>query len=337
MLKKRIALLACSNGMGHTRRLLSLALALRSQGAQPILFAEEYKLKRLCEAYQILMPEFISFSSRTERKDWMEEGAPDWIRNLPDLKDFDEVVSDNLIEVLAFKPNTWLSGNFFWHHALKEFPSKKYRYAESLLQQYNPRMIASGIFAAPYLHSSTRLSLVGMYAFPDNDMSAEKTDFLISCGLGGGVSKETSELVYQLAKGPKPICRTLWIEPSLYLDGMPPWIQPATFSLEMFARLICAIIRPGVGTVTDALLAGARVFSFFEPGNSEMISNAARIADAGVGKYYKTAFRAWQAAVDFAANTSEHQAHYAAVIALNRDGAIQASTLILQGGVGQAN
>jgi len=330
MQEKRVALLACSNGMGHARRLLALSLALSAQGAHPVLLAEEHKLRRLCQIYRLAMPEFVSFSSRTEQRDWMADGVPDWTTNLPDLEGFDVVVSDNLVEVLTFRPDAWLSGSFFWHCALEDFPTAKVTHAESLLRQYQPRMISSSLFAAPYLHSTTRLSLVGLYAFPDTGVRADKTDFLVSCGTGGGVTEEAGDLVRQLASGPQPICRTLWIEPSLYIEGMPPWMQPAPFSPAMYARLACAIIRPGVGTTSDVLLAGARVFSFYEPGNAEMSTNAARVAAAGVGEDCKTALRAWRAAVGFAASPTARQAHYDAAMALNRDGAIQSATLILQ-------
>jgi hypothetical protein len=334
MRQKKIALVACSNGMGHSRRLLALSLALRAHGAHPVLLTEENKLRHLCQAYQLTMPEFIAFSSRTQPSDWMGENPSNWKTDLPDLDSYCAVVSDNLIEVLASRPDTWLSGSFFWHRALEGFPAAKFTYAESLLRQYQPRMISSGLFAAPYLDSSTRLSQVGLYAFPGTSAGGEKTDFLVSCGTGGGANEEAGELVRQLASGPAPPCRTLWIEPSLYEKGMPKWMQPAVFSPAMYSRLACAIIRPGVGTITDALLAGARVFTFYEPGNDEMSTNAARAAAAGVGEDCNTALQAWQAALGFAANPLARQAHYVSAMALGRDGACQAAALILQSATG---
>jgi hypothetical protein len=315
--------------------LLSLSLALHAHGAQPVLIVEENKLRRLCKAYQLALPEFITFSSRTERSDWMTEGMPDWNTDLPDLNGFDAVVCDNLVEVLTMRPDAWLSGSFFWHRALESLPSAKIMHAESLLRQFRPRMISSGLFAAPYLRSSTRLSLVGLYDFPGSRVQVEKTDFLLSCGTGGGATEEAGELVHRLASDQHPFCRTLWVEPSLYSEGMPQWMQPATFSPEMYARVACAIIRPGVGTTTDALLAGARVFSFYEKGNYEMSTNAARASAAGVGVDCKTALKAWEAAIGFAASPAARQAHNTAAMKLDRNGASQAAKLILQGASGR--
>jgi hypothetical protein len=328
MRQKRIALLACSNGMGHVRRLLSLSLELRARGAHPVLFAEESKLRCLCNAYQIDMPEFIEFSSQTERINWTTENKSSWISNLPGLDGFDSVVSDNLIEVLALRPDAWLSGSFFWHRALNSFPAERAAYAELLLREHRPRMISSGLFTAPYLHSSTRLSLVGLYAFPEIGKQTKKTDILISCGTGGGATEETAAMITCLASMGKPPCRTLWIEPSLYKISMPYWIQPATFSPSMYFRLACAIIRPGVGTATDVLLAGARVYSFYEAGNDEMYTNAASMEVAGVGEDCKTASLAWASAVSYMGNSYAKESHHAAVVKLDRDGASKAATLI---------
>jgi hypothetical protein len=330
MRQKRIALLACSNGMGHIRRLLALSVALRECGAHPVLLAEEDKLRRLGQTMQVAMPDFIPFCSRTERSDWMEPGEADWTLDLPALDDFDVVVSDNLVEVLAVRPDAWLSGSFFWHRVLECFPAAKAEYAESLLMQYRPRMISSRLFASPYLQAFTRLSTVGLYAFAGLGEQGVKRNFLLACGTGGGAISETAALVRSLASGEQPPCHTLWIEPAMYEDGMPPWIQPATFSPAMYAGIGCAIIRPGVGTATDALLAGARVFSFYEAGNDEMVFNATCMAAAGVGEDCGTAQLAWQAAMRFANTPDEQEAHKTAVSAMDRNGAYQAARLILQ-------
>ncbi len=335
MRQKRIALLACSNGMGHVRRLFALSLTLREHGAHPVLLAEEHKVRRLAQAMQVAMPDFIPFCSRTERSDWMALGATDWMLDLPALDGFDVVVSDNLVEVLALRPDAWLSGSFFWHRALEGIPPSKAEYAESLLLQHWPRMIASSLFASPYLHASTLLSTVGLYAFPTSDVQEAKTDFLLACGTGGGATSETAALVRSLASGAQPPCRTLWIEPAMYEKGMPSWMRPATFSPRMFAGLACAVIRPGVGTATDALLAVSRVFSFYEAGNDEMTVNAKRIAAAGVAENCGTAQRAWQAAVRFANSPAEQEVHKTAAATLDRDGAHQAATLILQNEAGK--
>jgi len=328
---KRIGLLACSNGMGHVRRMLALALALREFGARPVVIAEGRKLARLAQAYGVDPPELIEFSGPTARSDWVTAFGSDWIRDLPDLDDYDEVVSDNLVEVLERRSDAWMSGSFFWHRALSGFPTCRFEHAESLLHRHRPRMVSSSLFTSPYLAASARLIEVGLYAIPRGVTSGGGTDALVACGTGGGADAEASALLQEIAAGPRPCFGTVWVEPCIYKAGMPAWMQAATFTPAMYAGLRCAVIRPGVGTATDALLAGARVFSFYEAGNDEMRVNAMRISAAGVGEDVGNACHAWQAAFRFMGDINLQREHRIAVQALDRDGAQEAATVILYG------
>lgn len=332
MREKQIALLACSNGMGHVRRMLALALALREAGARPVMLAEGRKLARLKQTYGVIAPELIEFGSRTERNDWMSTSGSAWVEDLPGLDGYDEVVSDNLVEVLERRPDAWLSGSFFWHRALDGFPAACAVHAESLLHRHRPRMVTSSLFASTYLAASTRLAEVGLYAFPGSVAACNGgCDVLIACGTGGGADAEARALLQEIAAGPRVPCGTLWVEPSMYEFGMPVWMQAASFTPAMYAGLMCAVIRPGVGTATDALLAGARLFCFYESGNDEMRVNAARSATAGVGEDCGNARQAWHAALCFMDDTHLQAQHRAAAQALDRDGARQTAALIMRG------
>lgn len=118
----RIALIACANGLGHVRRMLSLSLALRDQGASPVLIAPRSAVTRIAMTYGVESPDIIDFESRTKRLDWLAPDSSCWTDDMPSLVDFDEVVSDNLVEILTLQPRAWLSGSFFWHMALPNFP-----------------------------------------------------------------------------------------------------------------------------------------------------------------------------------------------------------------------
>lgn len=332
MRQKRIALLACSNGMGHVRRMLTLGLALREAGARPVMLAEGRKLARLEHAYGVVAPELIDFASRTKFSDWMAASGPAWIEDLPSLDGYDEVVSDNLVEVLERRPDAWLSGSFFWHRALNGFPADRAAHADFLLHRHRPRMVTSSLFSSAYLAASTRLTEVGLYAFPGSVASSDGgNDILMACGTGGGADAEARALLQEIAVEPRPPCGTLWVEPGIHEIGMPAWIQAASFTPAMYAGLMCAVIRPGVGTATDVLLAGARLFSFYESGNDEMRVNAAKSAAAGVGEDCGNARQAWQAALRFMGDARLQAQHRAAAQTLDRGGARQTASLILQG------
>jgi len=326
----RIALIACSNGLGHVRRMLSLSLALRARGASPVLLAPKDAVLRLSMVYGIPIPEVINFESRTMRSDWLASDACCWADYLPPLDDFDEVVSDNLVEILALRPKAWLSGSFFWHMALQNFPPHKAAIAEELLAQHRPRMISTGLFAARYLAAKTNLVTVGLYALGRLVRANLKSDLLISCGRGGEAENETNTLIKSIASGDRPGNYIVWVEPTLYSYGMPRWIRPASYTPDMYSRLVAAAIRPGVGTATEALLAGARLFMFHESGSLEMAHNARQIAKNGFGGVYVSAKDAWRALVDFAKRREAMAEHANSLQELDCDGADQAACLLLK-------
>lgn len=326
-----IALIACANGLGHVRRMCALSLALSARGARPVLFAPAEKVGRLAEAYGFSAGAVQAFSSRTQRRDWLVGAGPDWIADLPDVSAFDAVVCDNMIEILECRPDAWLSGSFFWHRALTGFPTGRATRAEVLLERIRPRMIATRLFAADYLAERTRLTAVGLYALGPTHMHAAGQDLLIACGTGGHVEAETSDLLRAIAAGPRPVPGIVWVEPDLHRPDMPVWMQPAGFTTQMYGQLLAAVIRPGIGTVTDALLAGVRLFTFHEAGNDEMRVNAARIVAAGLGEDGATSpLLAWQAALRYHDDRAAQANHRAAAAALGRNGAAEAADAILR-------
>jgi len=333
MRQRRIALISCSNGLGHVRRLLALSLALREQGAEPVLLAPAQKVERLVNALGIPQPKTVDFFSRTTLSHWMDPTDVGWIDDLPTLDDYDDVVSDNLIEILEVRPDAWLSGSFFWHRSLDEFSAAKAEHAERLLRDVRPKMISSDLFAAPYLEDNTRLSRVGLYSFGHSPPIKRGGDVLVSCGTGGAIAHEAEDLVSAIATGPRPISGTVFVEPSTYRADMPEWIRPADFTPEMYSALQLAVIRPGVGSATGALLVGARLFCYYERGNGEMRFNAQRVAEVGVGEDCGNALDAWKAALNWLGDVEARARHDAMAALIDRDGARQAARLIIGGGL----
>jgi hypothetical protein len=313
--------------------MMVLSQALREHGAITTLLAPRAAVQRLAMISGASMPEVLDFKSRTTRADWLALGSGCWTGDLPSLDDYDEVVSDNLVEILSLRPQAWLSGSFFWHMALSGFPSDKAIRAEELLARHHPRMISTGMFAAPYLAVKTRLFTVGMYALIPKVRDGQGTDLLVSCGLGGEADVVTQEFLRRLAAGARPGAHvTVWVEPALFRPDMPSWMRPASFTPSMYGRLLAAVIRPGIGTVTDALLTGARLFMFHESDNLEIADNARRVAAAELGVACVGVAQAWQAAMDYLKSRQAQEHHRAVVRELDSDGANEAACMVLKGG-----
>ncbi len=305
MARARVALIACTNGHGHVRRMMALAGALTRREGSPVLFAPRQSVERLSAATRVPIPETVDFDSGTRIADWLGGRAIDWVNRMPDLGEFVRVVSDNLVEILEIRPDAWLSGSFFWHRALQEFPEDLARRAEHLLERHRPPMISTDLYTPDYLQELARVHRVGLFRLGTHFRAPDRADALIACGLGGGAGEAARNLVGAIAKKPS-LFPTVWIEPALLPQNHPSWMRCADFSPSMYARLLVAVIRPGVGTATDALLAGARIFSFHESGNLEMASNAKKIAASGLGVDAGDPFAAWVAALALLRQPQSH-------------------------------
>ncbi len=144
---KSAALIACSNGLGHFRRIFILAKVLANKKVKVTIFAPlRYILvfnKSNCTSTSITM---VDFDTQTSAINWTNGNEQNWYKLLPDLSEFDIVVSDNLIEILKVRHDAWLLGSFFWHESIYRLPKKLIKESRELLLEYKPRMISKCSF-----------------------------------------------------------------------------------------------------------------------------------------------------------------------------------------------
>ena len=330
----RVALIACSNGYGHIRRLLFLLEALRSRSAEPVLFAPLKSVQRLVQTEGVAPPEQVDFDSQTTISSWLDGTAWSWYKRLPSLSEYDVVVCDNLIEILKVRPDAWLSGSFFWHESLEEISRELKRKSQELLITHRPRMISSSLFSSEKLMRYTRLYEVGLYKSGTEKTPnlRNKHDILIACGRGGRIEDEAKQFVTSLAKVKPTVFKKVWVDPAILPTSTPYWMMPATFTSQMYNSILAVVIRPGVGTVTNSLIAGAKVFSFYETGSCEMQENAQKITDAGYGCNTSSIEEAWKSAVTYAENSYAQKRHFHLLKGLNMDGAEETAKILLERG-----
>jgi UDP-N-acetylglucosamine:LPS N-acetylglucosamine transferase len=126
------------------------------------------------------------------------------------------------------------------------------------------------------------------------------------------------------------------IDQPLIPANAPDWMVPADFSSDMYSRLQVAICRPGLGTVSEALSAGTRIFSLYESGNAELVFNGETLVRAGIGDNWSDdGSAAWAAAMQYAEDSVAQSNHRANALALSFTGADEAAKIILElGGAG---
>jgi hypothetical protein len=329
---KSAALIACSNGLGHTRRVLSLANALVSKQFMVTVFAPSNDVDKLKQPDFFRTIRLVDFNSHTSADSWMTGDSQNWYKLLPDLSEFDIVVSDNLIEILKIRHDAWLSGSFFWHESVYKFPEKLKKESQNLLLKFRPRMISSAIFSSDKLKKYTNLYEVGLYANSQNPFflskDFSKNDILIACGKGGGLENSTEDFIKKLSKEKNMIFNTVWVEPNLLPKDSPHWMKKATFTSKMYQSLIGSVIRPGVGTITDSLLAHSKVFLYYESDNLEMKENSNLIESLGLGVNSVEIDKAWSGVMDYFNNLRlQHEFNRKSSV-LNISGAQEAAEIL---------
>jgi hypothetical protein len=331
IVQKKIALVACSNGLGHIRRLIILSQELIKLGAIPTLFAPLKSVNKLTRSIGGKLPELYDFDSHTTVDDWMNGDAFTWYKYLPNLSGYDQVVSDNLVEILLVRSDAWLMGSFFWHESLVDFNIKQKSDLRRMLLSHRPKIISSTLFSAPYLSNYAHLYNVGLFSSKQYIRKCIKKDkrVLIACGMGGDVIDQAKSFVNWLAREKDIPFDTVYVEPCIIPNDPPKWMVPASFTKSMYDNILAAVIRPGIGTITDSLCAGARIFTFFEKGNLEMQVNSKIIDDAGVGCGGFEIKDAWLNACNYCKSGNMQINHEKNINKLDFDGVEKAAQLLL--------
>ncbi len=253
---------------------------------------------------------------------------------LTKLSEFDLVVSDNLSEILGIRSDAILMGSFLWWEALDGLPAARVETARELVRGLKPRLIGTQIFAGEEIPALTRFEDVGLFGNPAIRFSpkVKKKNALLSTGRGGEMEGQATEFFTDVARAVKPDFETVFVEPSLLPKNAPSWMKPATFSPSEYETLSAAVIRPGIGTITDALSAGARIFAFREPGNRELERNAKGLETLGVGEDSGEGFKglqeAWNSALQFHMDERAKEKHLARLLSVPLQGAEKAARIL---------
>lgn len=274
---KRIALIACDHGFGHTKRCYIYGMELVKRGLQVSLFARGDGLEKFAAIYG-RSPNLQLIPFRTNsHPDNNQQQWTNWLKELPDLDAYPIVVSDNLPEILEVRKDAMLSGSFLWHLDLPNIDGSYKAQCEELLSKYRPLHLAADFFVSNELKSKSQIIPVGLIGALGT--ATPKADFqsgalLISGGRNSVLKSELSAFVQHLIDATtKPEFTKVWVDSSLLPDRYPHWMQQAPFNEEMYQSLSVAIIRPGVGTVTDCLRNQVFMLTVAESNNLEMETN----------------------------------------------------------------
>jgi len=291
---KRVAIIACDNGLGHVRRCYLIGRDLAGRGCVVDLFAPRAKFNRFVTLFgaveRLSNVDFSTGTSITALRQG-DENAVLWHERLPQMESYHVVISDNLPEILHVRPDAVLSGHFFWHDALDGLPTQYFQSMESLLRKHNPLVIASELFASDRVQNCPRYTPVGLFFSEQPREDARNGDaLLISGGTTPALQTELQALVKEIFINKPKDFNVVYVDSSLLpatvgvkAPEYPLWVRQATYDTEMYRRIRVAICRPGIGTITDLLQHGGFPICVYERGNREVKENARRVEAAGLG------------------------------------------------------
>jgi hypothetical protein len=260
----------------------------------------------------------------------------DWVSiQLPVLDKYDVVWSDNILQVLEVRHDAKLTGSFFWHEVFENHQgnigiSKFVEHQKQILMKFKPDMASNEYFATPDVVKYTRFFPVGLYKYSTYIKPKNMRSILISCGLGGEEEEETREAVIRIIQENIVPPEILYVEPRLLPSEYPSWIRMATFSAEMFHDCIAVCIRPGMGTISDALVSHSRIFAFSRPDSFEMLHNSKVLTELKVGEQCENPLDAYKKAIKFASSEDEIDLQMLRTNHLRTDGVFATASFILR-------
>ena len=285
---KQVALIACDHGFGHAKRCYIYGMELAKRGLYVSLFAREDALDKFAAIYgQSPNLQLIPFRTNSH-PDNNQQQWTNWLKYLPNLDAYQIVVSDNLPEILEIRKDALLSGSFLWHLDLSNIDQSYKACCEELLSKYRPLHLAADFFISDELRSKSQifpLGLIGELGSTSAKANFQSGALLISGGRNSILKSELSSFVRQLIDAPaKPNFTKVWVDFNLLPESYPDWIEAAPFNEEMYQSLSVAIIRPGVGTVTDCLRNRVFMIAAAEDSNLEMDTNIQALEASFTGK-----------------------------------------------------
>lgn len=282
---RAIAIICCGNGLGHTKRMLWLANELVSRNIKITMFLSKYSFVKLVHIKKNNLLNFKFFDGKI-----IEKGSVRKISTIPsevkNIKKYPVVVCDNLLEILEIRNDAILFANFFWHMIFDNVSKCYVEYCKSLLNIYKPIIFGSEIFAADYVKSIKSFQPIGLFggkSSNNNFKSKENKAILISTG-SSDFAPYLDKIVVSILEKLNGNYSCVYVEPriieNLKIDKA---IRKANFTDDMYLQCVYAIVRPGIGTLTDCLRNKVFPICIYESKNKEMDHNSKILINKGLG------------------------------------------------------
>lgn len=253
----KIGIYICSNGYGHFYRMLQVCSYLPFDEID--IYCEKYQYNRFKPIQKNI--NFIFYNQSNIRWDKKEVGYI----NVGDIDKYDKVITDNLVEVLKYRPGAIFSGSFLWSDVWRDkYGNNKFSdKQDEIFNDVRPKVICNGDV------------VFGQLKDYEN-----KTDIGWGC-------KDESEIEYSLDT-------IVYVLPSLnYTDGYTEkfleiredYQNNFNFSFNInHTENSMFVIRPGLGMLTVCVSHRIPIVALWDENDSTEIRHLAhRVNDLEIG------------------------------------------------------
>ena len=264
----KIAIIASNNGLGHIRRSVLLANKLIDKFNVTILCSiDKIKKSKLDKSVKIKEFDIKLYKNKILKKN-------NNVHTFFNIKDkFDLYLSDNYPEIALKKKNSLMLSNFFWHDILK-INTNYYKNVEKKIRE-RP-IVPNYLFVSKYIKKNFKIHPVGFYGnFKNRPIKKSRNGILISFGTAEIKNKKYVQNFISQLKNHKKRNFPIFIEPKFYQKDFKKYnLFKATYDDKMYNKIAIAIIKPGLGTITECLSRGIAIFTFTRGQNKEFLYNA---------------------------------------------------------------
>lgn len=244
----KFAFIPCQNGLGHTVRLLNLAKFFSKKGHKIDFYLnkkKKYKINfsNICVKYMNIPTKLYDYENSLYVKKISKIKLP---------RKYDFYVSDNLFEFFKIPKNFILIANFFWH---KIFLNKISNYKLLELKKKKNLILSNYLFSNLKINKiKYNLKLTGFVGkFEKKKLFNQKSILLTN----GTASPEIEMIIKIIEKinSSKINIKRIYVDKKVYNYAKYFFgnLELANYDQKMFKDIFCAIIRPGLGTITDCL------------------------------------------------------------------------------------
>ena len=293
---KSIFYLVCPNGQGHIKRSVTIANSLMTlkpdwrfswflSEKNREFFNKNANPSLVSSSKVITFPNHYSILLKNAENPDFYSNYTDWInafKDIPEFKNADLVVSDNIAAPISHHPNLVLVGSFLWTEVLPK--------AQTTIKVIEAEKASLNHRRVPMMHiENMGMSDVTNLTSPSpipwvterTDIKPNRKGILVTCGRSGSEIGKFATLAKQLrSKG----VHTIYVDSAI--AAYDPDLSPNLFEFtsEAFQKLELIVCRPGIGILTEAVTYTIPLVTDIVQENDEMKFNSERLVDLQIGK-----------------------------------------------------